>query len=103
MCSIIKNSCTPFGNFFAEHHRTMLKRDIPLNGDDAEISAKAKVDNATVLGAFRDFFKTHNRVMVKRGIIASHPGDGTFVENGATKHKEDGVVVVETSEKIQDA
>jgi hypothetical protein len=100
MSSSTKNT-SAFSKFFAEHHNINLKRDIPLTGEDAALNTKK--DDATVLTAVRDFFKTHHRVMVKRGIIATLPGDGTFVENGATKHKESGVVVVETSEKIQDA
>lgn len=101
MSSVIQNTFSAVRNFFDTHHRTMLKRDIPVTGDDAALNTKD--DGATVLTAIRDFFKAHQRVMVKRDIIATSPGDGTFVENGGTKHKEDGVVVVETSEKIQDA
>ncbi|AGE57615.1 hypothetical protein ATCVNTS1_343R [Acanthocystis turfacea Chlorella virus NTS-1] len=100
MSSAIQNTFSAVRNFFDTHHRTVLKRDIPITGDDAELNTKD--DGATVLTAIRDFFKTRQRVMTKRGIIATAPGDGTFEENGATKHKEDGVLVAETSEKIQD-
>ncbi|AGE53488.1 hypothetical protein ATCVGM07011_304R [Acanthocystis turfacea Chlorella virus GM0701.1] len=100
MSSTTKNT-SAFSKFFAEHHNIMLKRDIPLTDEDAALDTKK--DGTTLLSTIRDFFKAHQRVMVKRGIIATSPVDGTFVENGGTKHKEDGVVVVETSEKIQDA
>ncbi|AGE56595.1 hypothetical protein ATCVNEJV2_335R [Acanthocystis turfacea Chlorella virus NE-JV-2] len=100
MSSTTKNT-SAFSKFFAEHHNIMLKRNIMLTGDDTTLESKK--DKTTVLSTIRDFFKTHQRVMIKRGVIAAPPGDGTFDENGATKHKEGGVLVAETSEKIQDA
>ena len=101
MSSTTKHT-SAFSKFFAEHHNIMLKRDIPLTGDDATLDTKKK-DGSTLFSAIRDFFKTHQRDMTKRGIIATLPGDSTFAENGASKHKEDGVLVTETSEKIQGA
>lgn len=103
MSSVLKNSCSPFYNFMNEHHHAMVKRDVPLASDDAELNAKTKVDNYTVISAFRDFFKAHHSAITKRGTVTLAPSNGTFVENGATKRKENGVIIVETSEKIQDA
>ena len=64
-----------------------------------------------MFSAIKDMFSTirifvinHHRIMRRRVVPDRDPRDtidDTFVENGARKRKEDGVVEVMTSEKIQ--